>query len=582
MSLHTRILKNIPIFFLIFFACFFIDNVDALRNADFRNSEKVTIDKNFFRKKADTSYLKFETNYYNQKTSKAIDYLKQAIFYAPNSVHLKIRLAEIYAAENLYAEAAHQYQQIIAKNPKPEFIEAMADIYALRGLETEALKQYRLLSKMKPQFSYLLKTSILLIETKKWTQALKSLELAKKYAVTDDEKGQVLLSKAYTYAQLENKAGQNRAAKAISKLQIDSEELILKIAHFYFATDQQLLAASLLSSFQDREESSVQIAKQLFKIYLYLEKNDQAYKQANHLKDLGSLDSNHYLFAISFLLENHKYDQALPFIRDFANLKSSEDYYQYLLANVYHKNNQLSQSLSEYKKIKRESPYFLPSQIEVAHILKEQKKIKKAIYHLGKLYSLKDLDKDAHLYLVYAQYLWDEDYQKKSLKVLAEATQAFPAHTDLHFLRGIYLSKLGDADQALKDVHYVLSLDDSHAEALNLAAYIYAEKGEKLDEAKDLAGKALSIQPNSSYFLDTMGWLHFKKKDYKKALSYFNRALKHNSQDIQLLKHIADLYYELKNFEKCEYFLKQALKLEDNDKQRSKIKRRLASLQAHL
>jgi tetratricopeptide (TPR) repeat protein len=59
----------------------------------------------------------------------------------------------------------------------------------------------------------------------------------------------------------------------------------------------------------------------------------------------------------------------------------------------------------------------------------------------------------------------------------------------------------------------------------NNLGYLYAERGTNLDEAIELAKKALSLLPDEAASLDTLGWAYYKKGDRAQALKYLARAV---------------------------------------------------------
>ena len=110
--------------------------------------------------------------YYNRQPVQAIDYLKEAILQAPHSIHLRLRLADIYREENLFAEASKQYQFLIENKNHQESHRKLAEIYSMRGLHQEALKSYKHLEN-KEMFSVSFYKARFLIEGKKWVPAFK-------------------------------------------------------------------------------------------------------------------------------------------------------------------------------------------------------------------------------------------------------------------------------------------------------------------------------------------------------------------------------------------------------------------------
>jgi tetratricopeptide (TPR) repeat protein len=51
-----------------------------------------------------------------------------------------------------------------------------------------------------------------------------------------------------------------------------------------------------------------------------------------------------------------------------------------------------------------------------------------------------------------------------------------------------------------------------------------ADRGIRLDEARTLIEKALSIAPNDAHILDSMGWVLYRQKDIAGALRYLRQA----------------------------------------------------------
>ncbi len=66
---------------------------------------------------------------------------------------------------------------------------------------------------------------------------------------------------------------------------------------------------------------------------------------------------------------------------------------------------------------------------------------------------------------------------------------------------------------------------------------MYAEKGTNLEEAIELANRALSLFPDSAASLDTLGWAYYKKGDRTEALKYLARALAKSPANKEVLAH---------------------------------------------
>ncbi|MEK7364984.1 MAG: tetratricopeptide repeat protein, partial [candidate division NC10 bacterium] len=87
-----------------------------------------------------------------------------------------------------------------------------------------------------------------------------------------------------------------------------------------------------------------------------------------------------------------------------------------------------------------------------------------------------------------------------------------------------------------------IALDPKHAEAYNYVGYMYAEKGINLDEAVVLIKKALEIEPDNGYFIDSLGWAFYQQGRYPEALRELKRAVERAKEDPVIFDHLGDAY----------------------------------------
>ncbi|WP_303310111.1 tetratricopeptide repeat protein [Hymenobacter sp. BT730] len=111
--------------------------------------------------------------------------------------------------------------------------------------------------------------------------------------------------------------------------------------------------------------------------------------------------------------------------------------------------------------------------------------------------------------------------------------------------------QLGDAyhelkDYAKSDAAYdaALVFDANNAQALNNYSYFLSLRGEKLDKAKEMSGKLVKQFPDNGTYLDTYAWVLYKMKDYAGARQYLEKALK-ASKDGTVTEHYGDVLFQL-------------------------------------
>jgi Flp pilus assembly protein TadD len=88
----------------------------------------------------------------------------------------------------------------------------------------------------------------------------------------------------------------------------------------------------------------------------------------------------------------------------------------------------------------------------------------------------------------------------------------------------------------------VIALDPKHAEAYNYVGYMFAERGQNLEEAVTLIKKALELEPENGYFIDSLGWAYYQQGRYPDALRELKRAVEKAKEDPVIYDHLGDAY----------------------------------------
>ena len=123
-----------------------------------------------------------------------------------------------------------------------------------------------------------------------------------------------------------------------------------------------------------------------------------------------------------------------------------------------------------------------------------------------------------------------------------------PENVELNFRKGVVMDELYDDAEVVKQMEKVLQYDPQHADAMNYIAYMWADKGENLDRALELAQKALALKPTSAYIMDTVGWVYYVKGDYYKAVEYLVGAHEMLPEDPVVGEHLGDAYVKTGEF----------------------------------
>jgi tetratricopeptide (TPR) repeat protein len=82
----------------------------------------------------------------------------------------------------------------------------------------------------------------------------------------------------------------------------------------------------------------------------------------------------------------------------------------------------------------------------------------------------------------------------------------------------------------------------------NDLGYLYADQGKKLEQAESMIRKAMEAEPENSAYLDSLGWVLFKRGKPEEALEPLKKAAAQRTADTTVLDHIGDVYYGLKRY----------------------------------
>ena len=130
------------------------------------------------------------------------------------------------------------------------------------------------------------------------------------------------------------------------------------------------------------------------------------------------------------------------------------------------------------------------------------------------------------------------------------------------FLYATCFDKLGKWNQAEIILLKLIERDTNDAHPLNYLSYSLSLKNKNLDLALILIQKAIKIDPNNGFFLDTLGWVQYQRKDYISAVFHLEKAVTLEPNSSEIINHLGDCYLMLGRVNEAKYEWKKALHYE--------------------
>jgi tetratricopeptide (TPR) repeat protein len=161
------------------------------------------------------------------------------------------------------------------------------------------------------------------------------------------------------------------------------------------------------------------------------------------------------------------------------------------------------------------------------------------------------------------------------LRVLNEAARRFPNEMSIPFRRGAVLAEAkrdAEAEQAFRDV---LSHNPDQADALNYLGYMFAERGQRLDEAIRLITRALELEEDNPSYLDSLGWAFFKSGDLPQAEKNLTRAADVLTFNSVVQDHYGDVLAKVGKYREAVTAWTKALNGDGDDIDRPAIERKI-------
>ena len=252
---------------------------------------------------------------------------------------------------------------------------------------------------------------------------------------------------------------------------------------------------------------------------------------------------------------------------------SNMDISKYSLAELYAVEKSYDIAFEKLNTIEIESFFSLASNLKKISILKD---LEKNEHYQKLLFEQKNKWPDNKLILYeLANFYKSKNNYKKALSIYKKLILDGNPNNRLLLLYAICLDKLDRWDESKQVLLKIVKNNASDTYSLNYLAYSMAIKKQDLDFALSLIKKALKVDPNNAFFLDTLGWIQFQRKDYNSSLFFLEKAIILEPTSSEILDHLGDCYLMLGRINEAKYEWKKALQYENKTNLLNIIKKKI-------
>ena len=438
-------------------------------------------------------------------------------------------------------------------NASGEVYARLGHVYARLGRKEEAIAANRMAIKKSPRLlAGYRNLYFACLQAKQSAEALNILDEAAKQSNLDLEFLIDLATLYSNYAQRFPTQRETVNPKALvvleraDKLKPENPQLRLRLADGFFLagnTDRAaVLYLGVIDALDDLPQARELIRTRLTNIYLRDRDHKRAIEQLEAIIRDDPSNAQAYYFLGSIAYQEERWKDMADYLKKSLLFNPDFEQAYYDLASAQVASGKIDDALATLRlaKGKFSQNFVLEYLLGVAQV--RQKNYGEAIKHFT------------------------------TAEVIASAAETNRLTHAFYFEVGAALERKGDRAQAESYFEKSIKLQPDFAEALNYLGYMWAERGERLDEARDLIARALKEQPANAAYLDSMGWVLFKQHQPKEALDYMLKAVGLIKEpDATLYDHLGDIYAALNDMDKAREAWRKSLAVEKSDAVQKKL-----------
>ena len=350
------------------------------------------------------------------------------------------------------------------------------------------------------------------------------------------------------------------------------------------SVDARALKVQLLLKLDNKEEATEYFSKifgdgvnsDAANLRMQVEDHPNAYSIEESLSLEAGIAYAFYAIA-DILKDDADPNTALLYVRLAQYLNENSQKAILLAADLLEQMGQYDLAVEEYAKISPSSSYFLSSELGRVGALRDGGKTEAALevlYYLSREFS--DI---GIVHNSLGDFLRREERYSEAKIAYDRAVDIYRENNNVSWVvlyaRGITHERLQEWDKAESDFRNALTINPDQANVLNYLGYSLIDRGEKLDEAMTMIEKAVSLQPESGYIVDSLAWGLFKLGQYETAIPHMEKAAELMPVDPIVTDHLGDLYWAVGRQLEAKFQWRRALSFDPELKDATRIREKL-------
>lgn len=466
-----------------------------------------------------------------------------------NSVKFKLMLSRVQAELGKIEEAYKRYVELANDHPSSEAIlkETAQFLYGIR-LKEDAYGVYSRLVRINPKESnYWIYRGLLALELANVKEAWDSFDFLIRKSSDAKHLGHLYMGKLMQMTGFKQKAGGE--FKKCLAVKPETRECVLELARKDYGSGYKARARRSVKKYLRKYKfrGNQELADQLIDWHVKNEDLKSAILEIENLERVSPADINIKRRAAMLMAQYKNYDAAMERMEIVVRHDKSSELDSINYVNILQVRGEeekavryLASAISSPKST--EKTFFKKYEVDKSRLGQST-----AVQNF-KSTCKKSINKEDCTY-VHSYLLWESGDVVKSQKILERALRRGEDKSQKlkYFLSQIYYED-GREKKSMKLIDEIVISKKDHAPALNLKAYHMIQNGLDIVEAERLSLSAVSAEPENGHYLDTYGYILFKKGLFKEALAILKEAVRLTPDEPEIMEHLADVYVEVQKF----------------------------------
>ena len=327
-----------------------------------------------------------------------------------------------------------------------------------------------------------------------------------------------------------------RYAKIAQKLAPEQEQGYLQELRILEKKSPEVLEARLakiVKQFPENQRLRLRYARQLTRSDV-----PKAIEQFKIMLEQDPNDFNVQLAIALLYFEQKQFDLAKEHLSVLTYQPQQASAAHYYLGQITQQQGDELTAITHYSAV-TPGKEFLPAMVRATRLLHQYQRHEEALALLTTHQLTADeLYQEGLIVLLSDHYKALKQYSETQ-RVLNKGLEQFPRSEILLYSRAMEYLAENQIHNAIDDFEALLTLNPSHANALNSLGYVLADNNIRLHDAKAYIEAALELDPNSAATLDSLGWVYYRMGQYPEAITYLTQAFE-QSQNDEIAAHLGE------------------------------------------